>query len=58
MAKKYDNPKIQALADRLHREFCTYNHIDMCGYMYGGWGRTPLPWGRKRWYEKAERFMR
>ncbi len=58
MAKKYDNPRIQALADRLHSDFCTSNHTDMCGYLYGGWGDVRLQWSRKTWYEKAERFMR
>ncbi len=58
MAKKYDNPKIQAYADKLHREFCSFNHTDGCGYLYTSWSHRPLRDELKSWYRKAERILR
>ena len=47
------------VADFLHDEFCTHNHIDGCGYHYGDWKDSVanMRGSRIEWYERAERLL-
>lgn len=49
------DPKIAALAERLHKELCAWNHTDGCSWFYEikdsehQWDQ----WAHKKWLDKA-----
>lgn len=52
------DPQGMLLAEAMHGKMCRHNHTDGCSWFYDDWGKLPLDYSRKEYYEKALKVLK